>query len=118
MTISECYKTFNGDFEGVCERLLSVERVAKFAIRFLDNDDYEKLQDAMNKSDWEQAFFSAHTLKGLGLSLGFTRFAEVTSKLTEELRGGLKSEKMANEYFVLVTEEYNKLREGLSQYSQ
>lgn len=118
MTISECYKTFNGDFEGVCTRLLSVERVTKFAIRFLDNDDYEKLKNAMEQKNWDQAFLSAHTLKGIALSLGFTRFAEVTSKLTEELRGGLKSEKMANEYFVLVTEEYNKIREGLSQYSQ
>lgn len=117
MTIEECYKTFNGDFEGVCSRLLSSERVAKFAIRFLDTPDFDNLSKAMEKRDWNQAFLSAHTLKGIALNLGFTRFAEVSSNLTEELRGGLKSEAKANEYFGRVTEEYNKLRAGLSQYS-
>lgn len=118
MTIEECYKTFNGDFDGVCNRLLSAERVAKFAIRFLDTTDYDNLKSSMERHDWPQAFICAHTLKGIGLNLGFTRFAEVSSNLTEELRGGLKSEEKANEYFGLVTEEYKKLQSGLSQYSQ
>lgn len=117
MTIEECYKTFNGDFDGVCARLLNSERVAKFAVRFLETPDFNDLCTAMEKRDWSQAFLHAHTLKGIGLNLGFTDFAKVASDLTEELRGGLKSEDKANMYFSMVSDEYNRIQKGLTQYS-
>lgn len=117
MTIEDCYKTFNGDFTGVCSRLLNPERVAKFAVRFLETPDFNDLSKAMEKREWGQAFLSAHTLKGIGLNLGFTDFAKAASDLTEELRGGLKSEEKANMFFSMVSEEYNKIQKGLSQYS-
>ena len=117
MTIEECYDLIDGDFKGACSRLLSSERVTKYAIRFLSNPDYDNLKNEINNKEWEKAFLSVHTLKGLSLSLGFTKYGEISSKLTEELRGGLKSEEMAVNYFEELAQEQTKLVKVLSQYS-
>lgn len=117
MTIEECYKAIDGDFKGACSRLLSKERVAKFSIRFIASTDYDGLTQAIKSQDWEKAFLHAHTLKGLTLNLGFTHYGEVASSLTEELRGGLKSEEKAMEYYNTLSEIHKSVVAALSQYS-
>ena len=67
----------------------------------------------MVKQDAETAFRAAHTLKGLCMNLGFDSLYEVSSALTENLRGrqlnGWES------LFVKVEQRYLIVREALEE---
>ena len=108
MTVQEIYKTINGDYENVISRLATEERVQKYLLRFLDTTDFSDLKEAVSHDQWEKAFLAVHTLKGMALNLGFSNLAKCSSDLTEELRGGLKSEASARSYYAQVSEEYNR----------
>jgi len=86
MTIEDCYNEFNGDYKDVFNRLLTEARVEKFALRFLDTSDLIKLNEAISKKDWNEAFIIAHTAKGMSLNLGFSNYAKYVSEITEILR--------------------------------
>ncbi len=106
MTVQEVYKQINGDYENVISRLATEERVEKYLRRFLETTDFADLKEAVTRDDWEKAFLAVHTLKGMALNLGFSNLAKYSSDLTEELRGGLKSESAARNYYSKVSEEY------------
>ena len=114
MGVVELYKQPNADYENVIARLATEERVSKYLHKFLETTDYEDLKNAVNNSDWEKAFLSVHTLKGMALNLGLTQLATNASNLTEELRGGLKSESSALNYFSMVSEEYKKTVDAIN----
>lgn len=86
MTIKECYASLGLNFDAVKERMLSEERVERFAFRFIDNTDFAELESSISKKDWNRAFEAAHTIKGVALNLGFDRLSELDSELTEILR--------------------------------
>ncbi len=86
MTLKEVYETVGGDYEDVVKRLISEEFAARFAIRFLDDDEMGKLVAAMETRNIEEAFRAAHTLKGVALNLGFKNLGRSASELTEVLR--------------------------------
>ena len=114
MSIQECYAAIEGDFEGTLGRLGSEKLVERFALKFLADESYPNLIKAMGEENYENAFRAAHTLKGVGLNLGFTRLHEASDLLTEALRGGSKPEdntllenvKAAYERTVTVLREY------------
>ncbi len=108
MTVPEVYSVLGADYENVKSRLATDERIAKYLKKFIDTKDYSDLKTAINDGEWEKAFLSVHTLKGMALNLGLTNLASSASNLTEELRGGLKSESAAVNYFSKVTEEYTR----------
>lgn len=87
MTIRECYKKMGGDFDDVMQRLGSESFIQRFAVRFLDDTSFQMIKDGIAKGDAELAFRGAHTLKGVCSNLGFTKLCEVSSELTEILRG-------------------------------
>lgn len=90
MSLEECYAAFGGDFEGTLGRLGSEKMVERFALKFLADRSYPTLIQAMEEENYEDAFRAAHTLKGVGLNLGFTKLHEASDLLTEALRGGNK----------------------------
>ncbi len=45
--------------------------LARFALKFLDDESMDKLEAAMAVGDAEEAFMAAHTLKGVSQNLGF-----------------------------------------------
>lgn len=90
MSIKECYEALEGDYEGTLGRLGSEKLVERFALKFLADVSYPALIKAMEEENYEDAFRAAHTLKGVGLNLGFTKLHEVSDLLTEALRGGNK----------------------------
>lgn len=90
MTVKECYEALGADYEGTLGRLCSEKLVQRFALKFLADASFSTLQKAMGEEDYEEAFRAAHTLKGVGMNLGFTRLLTVSDELTEELRGGKK----------------------------
>lgn len=88
MTVRECYEKMGADFDNVLGRLGSEQMVQRFALKFLDDTSYQKLEETLQAKDVEQAFRAAHTLKGVCLNLGFDNLFTVSSELTEKLRAG------------------------------
>ncbi len=88
MTVRECYEKMGADFDNVLGRLGSEQMVQRFALKFLDDTSYQKLEETLQAKDVEQAFRAAHTLKGVCLNLGFDNLFAVSSELTEKLRAG------------------------------
>ena len=87
MTTKECFDAMGADYEGVLERFSSEALVKKFALKFLDDNSYSNLEDALADGNVENAFRAAHTLKGICLNLGLKNLYTVSSDLTEKLRG-------------------------------
>ena len=104
MTLRECYAKLNGDFEGTLGRLCSEKLVEKFALKFLADDSFALLEEAIAVGNYSDAFRAAHTLKGVSINLGFTQLYKVSDEMTEALRDGTKPEndtlleKVKNEY--------------------
>ena len=86
-TIEECYNKVGADYKDVMKRFGSEDMVQYFALKFLKDPSFSELCRAMEQGDGEVAFRSAHTLKGICLNLGFTPLYEVSTELTEKLRG-------------------------------
>ena len=105
MTLKKCYEAIGGDYEGVVSRLVTEARVIKFLTMFLNDTNYKTLCDSMEEREAEGAFRAAHTLKGVCLSLGFTRLGESSHNLTEALRFRT-FDKDADEYFEDVRRDY------------
>ena len=87
MTVKECYELADADYNDVMNRLGSEALVKRFAVKFLQDRSYQELAEAMEAQDAERAFRAVHTLKGVCANLGFKRLQEVSSELTEKLRG-------------------------------
>ena len=68
------------------KRLPSVSLIKRFITKFLDDDSFSELCQAMQAGQREQAFRAAHTLKGVCANLSFDRLRASASQLTELLR--------------------------------
>ena len=86
MTMEECYSRLGGSYEEIMGRLPSLKLIEKFIGKFLEDDSYQTLCDAINTGDRAAAFRAAHTLKGVSANLSFTRLKESAGELTELLR--------------------------------
>ena len=80
MTIQECYKAIGGNYEDVLRRLRSEVLIRKFTLKFLEDQSYSLLKQALGDNNYEEAFRGAHTLKGVCQNLSFDRLYEVSDK--------------------------------------
>ena len=103
MTTKECFDAMGADYEGVLERFSSEALVKKFALKFLNDNSYSNLEDALADGNVENAFRAAHT--GVCLNLGFDNLYKVSSDITEILRTGELTG--TKEAFENVKEQYN-----------
>ena len=87
MDIREAYQTLGCNYDEVFSRFGTEGLVKRFALKFLSDQSFNELKSALESKDVEVAFRSAHTLKGICLNLGFDSLYEVSSALTEKLRG-------------------------------
>ena len=106
MTIQECYKAIGGNYEDVLGRLNNEALIRKFALMFLEDSSYMQLKQAMADKNYEEAFRSAHTLKGVCQNLSFDRLYEVSHNLTELLRDRTGEQPGIPEAMEKVTEIY------------
>lgn len=88
MTIRECYDMMEADYNSIYERFGGEELVGRFAVKFLKDNTYDRLCDAVASGDWMLSFRLVHTLKGIAANLSFTRLETATDAMTEALRGG------------------------------
>ena len=118
MTIQECYKAIGGNYEDVLRRLPSEALIRKFTLKFLEDQSYIQLKQALENKNYEDAFRSAHTLKGVCQNLSFDRLYEVSSELTELLRDRTGEKPGIPEAMEKVTEVYEmtieEIKKGLS----
>ena len=98
MNLKEFYDTTGGDYEATVQRLQNEEFLKQFVIKYAADPSYSNLMAA----DWETAFRSAHTIKGIAQNLGFDRLQAAAELLTEDLRGPseLSSEKLLEDVSV------------------
>ena len=65
MTIQECYEAIGGNYEDVLGRLQNDALIRKFTLKFLEDQSYLQLKQALENKNYEDAFRGAHTLKGV-----------------------------------------------------
>ena len=93
MTLQELYQAIDGDYEDVLGRMMRSEKmVQKFVLKFLNDQSYETLVRSMEEEKYEEAFRAAHTIKGVGQNLGFTKLYQSAGALSEALRNGFTPE--------------------------
>lgn len=114
MTVQEFYQQINGDYEGVLQRLMDDERIRKFLNRFPEEKLYEKLNEAMAKENYADAFRYAHSIKGVCMNLGLSILQKSSDELCEALRDGKKPENL-NELYEAAKEDYEHVIDGIGQ---
>ncbi|MDE6203763.1 MAG: Hpt domain-containing protein [Lachnospiraceae bacterium] len=58
----------------------------KFIVKFLDDKNFDGIADSLAQGNYEGAFNSAHTLKGVAANLGLDPVSAGASRITELLR--------------------------------
>ena len=76
MSLEIAYAAMGGDLETVRGRLLTDERIEKFAKIFLQDTSMQTLESALEAGDLPEAYRGAHTLKGVSRDLGFTPLSD------------------------------------------
>lgn len=87
ISMREAYEKIGANYDDACARLMGGEMLARFALKFLDDESMDKLEAAMAAGDAEGAFMAAHALKGVSQNLGFDNLYEPAVVVTEALRG-------------------------------
>lgn len=103
----------SADYNDVISRLMNENMVKKFALKFLNDDNFSTLGEAIERGDGETAFRAAHTLKGICLNLGFSKLYEASYALTEKLRG--RSTEGCEELYKAVCEQYENTCNAIKQ---
>ena len=80
--------------------------IRKFTLKFLEDQSYPLLKQALGDNNYEEAFRGVHTLKGVCQNLSFDRLYEVSSELTELLRDRTGEKPGIPEAMEKVTKEY------------
>lgn len=106
MSLQECYKELGGDYKDVMQRLPSEAMVKKFVLKFMNDKSFENLCNAMDQSDYKQAFIAAHTIKGICQNLSFTRLYQSSMELTDALRESTQDLETAEKFFRIVKADY------------
>ena len=113
MTMQECYKAIGGNCEAVLGRLHSEALIQRFTLKFLEDQSYLQLKQALENKNYEDAFRSAHTLKGVCQNLSFDRLYEVSNELTELLRDRTGAQPGISKAMEKVTEVYERMIEEI-----
>ena len=86
MELEKFYESVGGDYKEVRRRIPSDDAIQRFVTKFPNDQSYEKLRQAVEKKDYEEAYRAVHTLKGTSQNLGFKRLGASASELSAFLR--------------------------------
>ena len=102
------------DFDNGLERCLGDESLyTRLLGMFKEDNAFERLTDALSNGNVEEAFESAHALKGVAANLGMTKLFELDSELTNALRGE-GDIKAARALYPSVKKAYDKVMQVIS----
>lgn len=88
MNLQDCYNRMEADYDGAMECLLTEARIYKFYSMFQKASYLTDIENSIKEKDYQNAFLHVHNLKGVCLSLGFSKLHEASSDLCEALRDG------------------------------
>lgn len=91
-------KELEGDYAEVMRRLRKEELVHRFLIKFLESDEVQRIDEALQERDYEKAFDLVHTLKGETMTLGLGRLSKSSIILCEQLRYKIYGEEMLQQF--------------------
>lgn len=86
MTVKEFYNRVNGSYDDLLERIGGEDRAIKYIKMFKLDPSFSDLKKALEEQDFESAFRSIHTLKGISLNLALDSLYKVSVTLTEIFR--------------------------------
>lgn len=93
------------DVNGALSRMMGNEKLFfRVMKKFLEDNTYKNLIAKLEEEDYEEAFKSAHALKGVAANLGLNPIMDADSVIVEKLRNhnieGIKEdvEKLTKEY--------------------
>lgn len=102
------YENDGVDYDGVLRRLGNKEALLKKCLaKFMEDENFILLKDAVAKRDNDAMLMAAHTLKGLSANLDLRRLCGLTTGIVSCLREG-KAEK-APGLFEETEVEYNRV---------
>lgn len=74
------------DVDTTLKRFMGKEALyMKFIMKFLDDDNYDKLKENLKAGNYEETFNSAHTLKGVAANLGIEPVSAVAAEISDLL---------------------------------
>ncbi|PXX54360.1 Hpt domain-containing protein [Hungatella effluvii] len=106
------------DVEGTLARFCGNSALyEKFLVKFLQDDNFEKIGEAIRASDSQMMQMAAHTLKGVSGNLGFTDLMAACAEMVSQLRqtnmeGALAAYPRVRETYETVCEAINSM-EGI-----
>lgn len=87
MSLQEFYNSINVNPTEVLHRFGNNEMMlTKFLKKFLEDNTFLELSQAVENRNWEDTFRAAHTLKGLCGNFDFKELFELSSKIVEKYR--------------------------------
>lgn len=105
------------DTDILVERFLgNVALLKKFLKKFSEDQNFGKLETAIEQGDCEEAFTAAHTLKGVTGNLSMTALYQMISEQVEFLRSGNMEE--AVKMMPDIKEEYERISGRLEEILQ
>ena len=80
-------RAYGADMDGAMERFMDDRALYADCLDvFLHDPAFDELDEAMKNKDYEAAFASAYTLKGVSANMGLSPFTVAISALVEALR--------------------------------
>ncbi|BDF69187.1 hypothetical protein CE91St41_01680 [Oscillospiraceae bacterium] len=81
------FEAYGGDYEGTMARFMGNEAMyRKFLGMLFQDQNLQKLGDALEGGDMQAAFEAAHTLKGVVGNMGLTPLYQAVCAIVEPLR--------------------------------
>ena len=86
MTFKECCEKVGGNYDDIVKRFEKESTAKRFVAKFLSDTTVDDLDLGIKNRSAKDAFFAAHTLKGICINLGFDELYRICSEITESLR--------------------------------
>ena len=114
-TFEECFDAYGADYKTTLDRFMGNEKMYKKFLNMLFQDNnLQKMGDALNTGDLKTAFEAAHTLKGVSANLGLTPLYNAVCEMVEPLRAGVSDAGYSHMY-EKVCSEFDRAKELLAQ---
>lgn len=107
--MKEKLMTVGVEYDEVLKRFMGKEDFyLRMLKKFLNDQNYSGLKQAIEDKNWKDAFVYAHTVKGLCGNLGLGGILDYVSPLTEELRSEPYDEESIMHHMRHVAKAYDK----------
>ncbi|MDY5987968.1 Hpt domain-containing protein [Sporofaciens sp. SGI.106] len=90
MEVKDFYEALGADYNVIIGRLRKDDRIKKYLLLFLKDDNFSLMCQAVETMDYEKIFATGHTLKGMSMNLELTPLVNAVVELVEYVRPGVR----------------------------